>query len=377
MRIAMLGHKRIPSRGSSVEIAVSQLSERIAALGHSVTVYNRGRNQTEKAGFDSAVREHNGVRIKNVPAIGRNTAAAIVSAFLAAVRASFGGYDIVHIHTEGACSMCVIPKLFGKRVIATIHGLERQYEKRNGFALKYLKFGENCAVRYADEIIVLSRNMQNYFMDEYGRDTVYIPNGAEPVKKISAHEITHRWGLKHDDYILCLGGTVPERDIRRLINAFRGVNTRKKLVIADDSSVSTEFTDKIKSGAASDKRVILADSVSGQLLHELYRNAYVYALPGSTEGMPVTLLEAMSFGGCCIVPDIPECAEVIGNRGITFKRSNTESLRGMLQMLCDDPITVNRCRRGAAEYICGRFRWEDTVRKTLELYAGTEQEFYL
>ncbi|MGN1115682.1 MAG: glycosyltransferase family 4 protein, partial [Candidatus Ornithomonoglobus sp.] len=166
LKIAMLGHKRIPSREGGVEIVVEELSTRMVSRGHSVTAYSRmGGHVSGKEYGVTRLKEYKGVRLKKVLTVNKKGLAAMTSSFFAAVCAAFGRYDAVHFHAEGPCAMTWIPKLFGKRVIATIHGLDWQRAKWRGFATKYLKFGERMAVKCADEIIVLSKNVQQYFKD--------------------------------------------------------------------------------------------------------------------------------------------------------------------------------------------------------------------
>lgn len=179
LKIAMLGHKRIPSREGGIEIVVEELSTRMVAAGHSVTCYNRSGHHVSGKEFDGkTLTEYRGVKLKSVPTINRKGLAAMTSSFFGAICAAFGKYDVVHFHAEGPCAMLWIPKLFGKLCVATIHGIDWQRSKWGGFASKYIKFGEKVAAKYADEIIVLSEGVQKYFMDTYGRKTVFIPNGV-------------------------------------------------------------------------------------------------------------------------------------------------------------------------------------------------------
>jgi glycosyltransferase involved in cell wall biosynthesis len=147
----------------------------------------------------------------------RRGLAAMTASFSASILAAFGRYDVVHFHAEGPCAAIWLPKLFGKKCIATIHGLDHQRAKWGKFAAWYIRFGEKCAVRFADEIIVLSRNVQEYFKENYGRETAYIPNGVQRLKKHTAQIITEKYGLHNDDYLLFLGRLVPEKGLRYLI----------------------------------------------------------------------------------------------------------------------------------------------------------------
>ena len=222
---------------------------------------------------------------------------------------------MVHIHAEGPAFFCWIPKLFGKRVISTIHGLDWAREKwRGSVASKFIRGGEKNAVKYADEIIVLSKGVQKYFMDTYGRETHFIPNGVNRPEVREAKLITDNFGLKKDSYILFLGRLVPEKGIRYLVEAFKNVKTDKKLVIAGGSSDTDSFMEELKELAKGDDRILFTGFVQGAMLDELYSNAYIYTLPSDLEGMPLSLLEAMSYGNCCLVSDIPECAEVVEDK---------------------------------------------------------------
>ena len=265
--------------------------------------------------------------------------------------------------------MSWMPKLLGKRVIVTVHGLDWQREKwKNGFGAKYIRWGEKMAVRCADEIIVLSRNVREYFRNTYNRETIWIPNGVTKPEIRSAEQITQKWGLQGNDYILFLGRLVPEKGIHYLIEAWKGLQTDKKLVIAGATSDSDAYGKRLKELAGNDPGILFTGFVQGVLLEELYSNAYVYVLPSDLEGMPLSLLEAMSYGNCCVVSDIPECAEVVEDKAAVFARGNVEELKNCLQNLCDDSALRARYGAEAADFICGKYSWDDVTRRTLELY---------
>lgn len=227
--------------------------------------------------------------------------------------------------------------------------------------------GEKQAVKYADEIIVLSYGIQEYFRKEYGRETVFIPNGINRPEVQKAREI-NQWGIDKDSYVLFVGRLVPEKGLRYLIEAWNNVVTEKKLVIVGESSDTDGFANELKNMAG--KRVIFTGFQQGKVLEELYSNAYVYCLPSDLEGMPLSLLEAMSYGNCCLVSDIPECTEVIENKAVVFSKGNVDALKEKLQWLLDRPDQVARYKIGAADFICSKYNWDDVVEKTLSLYCG-------
>ena len=365
LKIAMLGHKRIPSREGGVEIVVEELSTRMVSMGYDVTCFNRAKKHQ---GNRPAIRQHKGVKIKTVPTVDRKGCAAASSSVTGAIAAAFGKYDVVHFHAEGPCAMLWLPKLFGKRCIATIHGLDHQRAKWGRFARAYILLGEKCAVKFADEIIVLSKGVQQYFLDTYNRETVFIPNGVTQPEIRKADEIVKSYGLDKNGYILFLGRLVPEKGITYLIDAFKNVKTDKKLVIAGGSSNTDAFVEELHELAAQDERILFTGFVQGQMLEELYSNAYVYVLPSDLEGMPLSLLEAMSCGNCCVTSDIEECASVVDENGLTFPKGNVEALQELLQNLCDQPDTVRKYQAVSAPYVTQKYNWDDVTMRTLELY---------
>lgn len=369
LNIAMLGHKRIPSREGGIEIVVEELATRMVNLGNNVTCYNRKGHHVSGKEFDNGqLTDYKGVKLKSVFTINRKGLAAMTASVAGAVCAAFGRYDVAHFHAEGPCAMLWLPKLFGKRCIATIHGLDHQRAKWGKLASTYIMFGEKCAVKYADEIIVLSEGVQSYFMKTYGRRTRFIPNGVNRPQIRQADIIKQKYGLDKDDYILFLGRLVPEKGLRYLIEAFKNVKTDKKLVIAGGSSDTDEFANELKAMAKSDTRIIFTGFIQGQELDELYSNAYVYVLPSDLEGMPLSLLEAMSYGNCCLVSDIDECASVVEDKAVIFQKSSVEDLSEKIQTVCDDFALVDYYKKQAADFICEKYSWDEVVKNTFNLY---------
>jgi len=371
LNIAMLGHKHIPSREGGIEIVVEELSTRMVEAGYFVTCYNRSGHHVSGKEFDGGfLKEYKGVKLKEVFTIDRKGLAAMTSSFFGAICVVFGRYDVIHFHAEGPCAMLWLPKLFGKRCIATIHGIDWQRAKWGGIASKYIKFGEKIAAKYADEIIVLSESVQKYFSDTYGRRTVFIPNGVNRPNLRDPQLIKEKFRLDKDQYILFLGRLVPEKGIIYLIEAFRNVKTDKKLIIAGGSSDTDTFAQELKRLAQGDERIVFTGFVQGQFLEELYSNAYVYVLPSDLEGMPLSLLEAMSYGNCCLTSDIAECAEVVEDKSFLFKKSNVSDLKEKLQYACDNPDVVKKLKDGAADFICQKYNWDEVVEQTLKLYQN-------
>lgn len=373
LRIAMFGQKRL-SREGGVEIVVKELATRMVQNGYKVTCYNRSGHHVSGNEFDDTYeKEYLGIRQKFVPTIEKKGLAAVSASFFAALCCAFGRYDVVHIHAEGPAFFCWIPKLLGKKVIVTVHGIDWQREKwKSGFGSKFIRQGEKNAVKYADEIIVLSKGVQTYFEDTYGRKTRFIPNGVTKPKVRQAEIITDKFGLTKDSYILFLGRLVPEKGIRYLIEAFKNVKTDKRLVIAGGSSDTDDFANELKELAKGNERILFTGFVQGRELEELYSNAYIYTLPSDLEGMPLSLLEAMSYGNCCLVSDIDECTEVVEDKALIFKKSDVNDLKKMLQAVCVRADEVEMLKKQAADFICDKYNWDEIVQETLNLYRGNK-----
>lgn len=378
MRIAFIGHKRIPSREGGIEIVVDELATRMAARGEQVIAFNRKGHNVAGTVFDNASNQNSkpfmyrGVKVIPVTTIDAKGLAALTSSFFATVKAIMARPDVIHYHAEGPCVPLRFAHWFGIRTVATIHGLDWQRAKWGKFASAYLKLGERTAATCADEVIVLSRNVQRYFKDTYGRDVRFIPNGIERNESVPVNEITRKYGLVKDGYVLFLGRIVPEKGVHYLIEAFKQLDTDKKLVIAGGSSDSAEYYEQIQSAAATDPRIVLTGFIEGQELAELYSNAYIYVLPSDLEGMPMSLLEAMSYGNCCLTSDIPECAEVVEDHAVTFRKGDVADLTAKLSNLLTDPSRVAKLQATAANYITQKYNWDKVVDQTLALYKATE-----
>ena len=369
LKIAMIGHKRIPSREGGVEIVVDELSTRLVKLGCRVDAYNRyGRHTAGKKYTQYKGKEYHGIRLITIPTFRNGKLNAIVYSVLASFRALFGGYDVIHFHAEGPCIMCWLPKLFGIRTIATIHGLDWQRSKWGNFAAKVLKAGEKMAARYADEVIVLSRNMQDYFQNVYGRATRFIPNGIERPVLYAPEEIREKYGLEKDGYILFVARIVPEKGLHYLIEAYQQLKTEKRLVIAGGNSHSQTYMDEVTAMAEKDPRILMTGFVAGRVLEELYSNACFFVLPSDVEGMAVSLLEAMSYGNCCLISDIEENVEVVEGHAASFRKGDVRQLREKMEYLLDHPEVRRAYQEQAADYICGKYNWDDVAEQTLRLY---------
>lgn len=370
MKIAIIGHKRIPSNEGGIEKGVEQHAVRMVEKGNDVTVYNRGGHNVFGKEYDGKkIKEYKGIRIVTIPTI-KGAACVPIYSFLATIHAAFTRYDCVSYRASGSCVMIPLAKLFGLRVVASLHGIDSMRDKWAGFASRYLEFGERMAATKADVCLVLSKNMKEYIDTKYGVNSVLFVNGIDKPKLHMADIIKNKYGLSKDDYILSLGRIVPEKGIQYLIQAFKKCNTDKKLVIAGGAESNKEYYHHLLDMAKGDDRIMFTGYVYGQEVQELYSNAYIFVLPSNLEGMANVLLEAMSYGNCCLVSNIPENAEVIHDKAVLFEKGNITDLRNRLQLLLNDQILIYKYKESAASYILKQYNWDLVVDQMLRVYAG-------
>ena len=371
MRIAMIGHKRYGSREGGVEVVVTELARRMAALGHEVTCYDRsGSDVMTGDAADCLERVVDGVRVVPVKTIDKKGLAALSSSYFATKAAIKDRPDVIHYHAEGPCVPLPLAKHAGIRTVATIHGLDWQRAKWGKLASIYIKMGEKTAATKSDGLIVLSEGVRRYFMEAYGREAVFIPNGVDAKETLPASVINEKWNLERDSYLLYLGRLVPEKRPELLIEAFKTLDTNKRLVIAGGSSDTSAYEKELRAAAQGDNRIVFTGFVTGEPLAELYSNCYAYVLPSDVEGMPMSLLEAMAYGRCCVTSDIPECADVLAGNGVTFEKGSADSLRVTLKHLLTDTGRADALGTAAKAHVEKTYNWDSVVERTLAFYGG-------
>lgn len=359
MKIAMIGHKRIPGREGGIEVVVEELSTRMVKLGHDITVYNRHKKGCK------APKEYKGVKVVDIPTIEKKSTDAVVYAFLASFRSLFGKYDVIHYHAIGPSVFLLIPHWLGKKTVSTVHGLNYKTPKWRGLGAKFMKFGEEIVAKYADEIVVLSNEQKNYFIEKYNRETVYIPNGTRIYENEPVDEIKSKYGLEKGTYILFLSRVVPGKGLEYLLDAYRKIDSDLRLIIAGGTEYMPNFRKMIEEKVKKDDRVQLIGFVEGKTLRELYSNARLFVFPSEAEGMPMCLLEAMSFNCPCLVSDIPENLEVGSNYVQSFKSKDVKDLQSKLEYCLNEEPAVN-----SRQYIIDNYSWDKVIQKTLECYEG-------
>lgn len=372
MKVAMIGHKIVPSRRGGIENVLTTLCPLLVKRNIDVTCYNRSSEKEENEYLGTVIAEqYKGVRLKKARTIKARGISAMLASYTAAVCAAFGRYDIVHFHAEGPCAALWIPKLFGKRCVATVHGLDWQREKwGSGFASKYIKLGEKTLAKYADEIIVLSESAYDYFKNTYNREAKIIPNGIERPKKRQAEKITQLYGLHKDEYICSISRLTSEKGVHYLIDAYNTIKTDKKLVIAGDTSDTDEYVAFIKEKAAGNPNIIFTGFIFGDILEEMYSNAYAVCLPSDIEGMSLSLLEALAYNNAVVCSDIPENTAVAEDNAVYFKKGDVGDLASKLGEIFDNVQIVNELRKNAAEFILGKYNWNDVADATCNIYKS-------
>ena len=366
----MIGHKVVPSRRGGIENVLTTLCPLLVDMGDDVTCYNRSTDHVENEYVGTVKdKKYRGVTLRDAWTVNARGVSAMIASFTAAIAAAFGKYDIIHFHAEGPCAAMWIPKMFGKRCVATVHGLDWQREKwGKGFASKYIKFGERVMVKCADEIIVLSESAREYFKNTYNRETVLIYNGIEQPEKKDAEKITELYGLSKDEYICMVSRLTAEKGVHYLIDAYNNIKTDKKLVIAGDTSDTDDYVAMIKQKAENNPNIMFTGFISGDVLKEIYSNAYIVALPSDIEGMSLSLLEALAYGNAVLCSDIPENTLVTEDKAMHFEKSNADDLAAKLQMMCEDETIVHTLRDGVDTFILQKYNWSDVAQATHGLY---------
>lgn len=329
LRIGMIGQKGLPATFGGVEHHVEELGRRLAERGHRVTVFSR-RGYTEQPS-----QWHLGMEVRTVPTIASKHLDAIVHSATSTVCAMAGRCDVLHYHALGPGLLAPLPRAFSRAaVVQTVHGLDHERAKWGRPAKAILGTAHWMSGRVPNRTIVVSRDLQEHYRREFGRDSALIPNGVTPPDHTGPEPIVEQFGLAPGRYLLFVGRLVPEKAPDMLIRAYRQIAGDHRLVIVGDSSFTDEYTRSLQLLIADDPRVILTGFAFGQTLSALYEHAGLFVQPSLLEGLPLTLLEAASHGLPILASDIPPHREVLGATGAPGRRlfaaGNEASLRAAL-----------------------------------------------
>lgn len=371
MKIAMIGQKGIPISSGGIERHVEEIGKRLVEHGHDVTVYNR------KGCASFHGDNYEGINIRTTFTIRVKGFEAAIYSLIASIDALFRGYDVIHYHALGPAAACMVPRILGKKVVVTVHGLDWQRKKWGRIAKAYLKFGEKVAACFSNEIISVSVKLKDYFAAKYKRDSIFIPNGVLPPVIREANLIS-KYGLYKNGYILFLARLVPEKGCQYLLEAYSKIDTDVKLVLAGDGSYTDAYCRELYEYKGNN--IIFTGEVKGELLEELYSNALCYVLPSEIEGMPISLLEAMSYGICSVVSDIEENLQVVNkdgeDYGYTFKTQNSESLKEKLIYMLNNREEILMLGKKAQEYVLKNYDWERITGSLEDVYKSLVSNKY-
>ncbi len=321
------------SKYSGIEAYYEEVGQRLAAMGHEITIYCRSY-------FTPPLEDYHGVRLVRLPTFRTKHLETVLHTFLSTVHVLFSRCDIVHYHALGPALFSFVPRLFGKQTVVTVQGLDWQRKKWGRIASAVLRAGEKAAVRFPNQTMVVSRALERHYQALHGQPTVYVPNGTiirerRPPVKLA------QWGLQPDRYILFLGRFSPEKNCHLLIQAFEKIDTPVKLVLAGGSSYTNNYEKDLRRHAGD--RVVLLGYVAGEDLDELLTNAMLFVLPSDLEGLSLALLDAMGAGVCVLTSDIPENLELVHDAGFTFQRGSVDDLERMLRLLISRRPRPQRC----------------------------------
>ncbi len=370
MRIAMIGCKGIPaatSTGGGIESHVEELSTRLVARGHEVTVYVRPYANPENR------TEWNGVKLVTLPSWKRKNLDAISHTFLSSIHALFGGFHVFHYHGVGPSTLAFIPRIFApwKKVVTTFHSRDQFHGKWRWIAKAYLRFGEWTAAAFPHATIAVSHAIQVFCRKRFKKHVWYIPNGVQVPTHSPGSSSLANFGLKPNEYFFTLSRLVPHKSVEDAILAFKNVQTDKKLVVIGTASYDdVHYEKKLHALAEHDPRVLFLGHQVDPALGQLVSNAYSMIHPSRSEGLSVAVLEAMSYGKVVVMSDIPENLELVDHSGISYKVGDVTALRDIIQWLCDDPTIVADRGERARERVKTRYSWESVVERTEALYSS-------
>lgn len=359
MRIAVVGTRGIPDVHGGVERHCEELYPRLVDLGVDVTVYAREP-------YIAAQQTWRGVKVIPLAAPTHRSAEAFVHTLRAVGAARRIRPSLIHFHSIGPGGLLPLARMSGLLSVLTVHAFDYQQTKWGRLSSSYLHYGESAGVRMADGVIAVSRWMTDELRVRYHRQVHYVPNGPLAIPPVQGTRTLESLGIADSRYVLFVGRLIPDKRVEDLFAAmsdFSGV----RLVVVGDTSYTDRYTEYLRTIAP--RNVVFAGYRYGQELAELYRNAAVFALPSAVEGLPLSLLEALSVGLPCVASDIPANSEVAGELGWLHGVGDVPALRralvGALALSWDDRRLLEQ-RQSA--HIAASYDWDEIARQTLSVY---------
>ncbi|HEX8179387.1 MAG TPA: DUF1972 domain-containing protein [Pyrinomonadaceae bacterium] len=360
MRIAILGTRGVPASYGGFETFAEQLSTRLAARGHDVTVYCRSHYVSPRQ------LEYRGVRLKVLPTLRHKYFDTVLHTFLSALHATTGRYDAALICNAANAPFIPILRTVGTPVAINVDGLEHKRKKWNWLARHYYLLAERLATWLPNETVTDARVIQDYYRAHYKQQTTMIAYGAE-VERQPDRAAVKQWGVEPNRYVLYVSRLEPENNAHLVIEAFRKVRTSHKLVIVGDAPYAEEYINRLRTAARRDRRIIFTSFVFGDAYRALQQNAYCYVHATEVGGTHPALLEAMGYGNCVLTLATPENLEAVGEAGIPY--ANADELALQLQRVLHDGSLVNAYRQRAQRRVREHYDWEHVVNRYEELFA--------
>jgi glycosyltransferase involved in cell wall biosynthesis len=355
LRIAFIGGRGVISKYSGIETYYEEVGKRLAARGHEVTVYCRNH-------FTPAQKEYEGMRLVRLPTIRTKHLETFVHTLLSTLHAVTQHYDVVHYHTLGPALFSFFPRMFGAGTVVTVQGLDWQRKKWGRVASAVLRLGERASVRFPNETMVVSRTLQQRYLDLHGKQTRYVPNGGMLRERSEPRKILE-WGLQPGKYVLFLGRFSPEKGCHLLVEAFEQIEADAMLVMAGAASYCDAYSRELRKHTG--ERIRMLGWVSGETLDELLTNAMIFVLPSDMEGLSLALLDAMAAGLCVLASDVPENREAVDRAGFLFRCGDANDLAAGLRFLIGNPAIREAAGRAAAKRVRERYRWQE-ISETIE-----------
>jgi glycosyltransferase involved in cell wall biosynthesis len=359
VKIMVLGIRGMPNVQGGVETHAEQLYRRLVALGCDVEALVRAPY------VPRTLRAYDGVRLRRLWSPTRPGVEAVVHSIIGVLYAAFARPDVLHVHAIGPAIVVPIAELLGLKVVVTHHGLDYQREKWGWFARWVLRLGERAGMRRAHARIAISQAIATVLKDQHGLDSQLIPNGVVVADRCTDSEYVQRLGLEPGKYFLHVGRMVPEKRQLDLIQAYSSQRRHWKLVIvgAPDSS---EYSRRVAAMAGSEG-LVLTGYVSGDPLRQLYSHAGAFILPSSHEGLPIALLEALSFGLPALASDIPPNVEIGLDSSCYYPLGNLTALAAALTRLEDTPPD-EQAQSARRDWVAATYDWNRIAEQTLSVY---------
>ena len=358
MKIVVIGTRGIPDILGGVETHCEQLYPRIAARGHDVTVIRRS-SYTEGS---KAMKEYRGVKLVDVFAPRKKSIEAIVHTFLAVLKARRLRPDVLHVHAIGPALMVPLARLLGMKVVMTNHGPDYDRQKWGRLAKTVLRTGERAGTRFSNRVIVISKVIADILCSRYRRtDSTLIYNGVERPVKSERRDFLEKWGLAGGPYIVAIGRFVKEKGFHDLIEAYEksGLKATHRLAIAGDSDHPDRYSEALKDQARK-AGVVLTGFIKGEALNQLMTNAELFVMPSYHEGLPIALLEAMSYDLPVAVSDIPANRLDTLDKTDFFPVCDTDALAKLMK----EKIKSTQ----HPKYDLSPYDWEHIADQTIDLY---------